>query len=62
MIGKPANVRDRIADRICRTRRRDVFVRDDFADFGAYDVVGRELRKLGGRAGSYLCPVIGGFI
>jgi hypothetical protein len=44
MIGKPANVRDRIADRIRRTGRRDVFVRDDFADFGAYDVVGCELR------------------
>jgi hypothetical protein len=27
------------------TRRTDVFVRDDFADFGAYDVVGRELRN-----------------
>ena len=48
MIWKPANVRDRIAERIRRTRRRDVFVRDDFADFGAYDVIGRELRKLVG--------------
>jgi hypothetical protein len=48
MIGKSVNVRDRIAERIRRTRRRDVFVRDDFADFGAYDVVGRELRKLVG--------------
>jgi hypothetical protein len=25
-----------------------VFLRDDFADFGAYDVVGREPRKLVG--------------
>jgi hypothetical protein len=46
MIGKTSVIRDRIAERIRRTRRTDVFVRDDFADFGAYDVVGRELRKL----------------
>jgi hypothetical protein len=48
MTRKPPTVRDRIAKRIRRTRRMDVFVRDDFADFGAYDVVGRELRKLAG--------------
>ena len=48
MTRKPATIRDRIATRIRRTRRTDVFVRDDFADFGAYDVVGRELRKLAG--------------
>lgn len=48
MTRKPATIRDRIAERIRRTRRMDVFVRDDFADFGAYDVVGRELRKLVG--------------
>src|SRR5260221_326905 len=45
---KSITVRDRIADRIRRTRKTDVFLRDDFADFGAYDVVGRELRKLVG--------------
>jgi hypothetical protein len=48
MIRKPAAIRDRIAERIRRTRKTDVFLRDDFADFGAYDVVGRELRKLVG--------------
>ena len=48
MNRKPITVRDRIADRIRRTRKTDVFLRDDFADFGAYDVVGRELRKLVG--------------
>ncbi len=48
MTRRPATIRDRIATRIRRTRRTDVFVRDDFADFGAYDVVGRELRKLAG--------------
>jgi uncharacterized protein DUF6088 len=48
MTRKPITVRDRIADRIRRTRKTDVFLRDDFADFGAYDVVGRELRKLVG--------------
>src|SRR5260370_5562536 len=48
MTRKPATIRDRIAERIRRTRRTDVFVRDDFADFGAYDVVGRELRNLVG--------------
>ena len=48
MTRKPATIRDRIAMRIRRTRRTDVFVRDDFADFGAHDVVGRELRKLAG--------------
>jgi len=45
---KSITVRDRIVDRIRRTRKTDVFLRDDFADFGAYDVVGRELRKLVG--------------
>jgi hypothetical protein len=48
MARKLPTIRDRIARRIRRTRRTDVFVRDDFADFGAYDVVGRELRKLAG--------------
>ncbi len=48
MSRKSITVRDRIADRIRRTRKTDVFLRDDFADFGAYDVVGRELRKLVG--------------
>ena len=48
MKRKSTTVRDRIADRIRRTRKTDVFLRDDFADFGAYDVVGRELRKLVG--------------
>lgn len=48
MTKKPPTIRDRIAKRIRRSRRADVFVRDDFADFGAYDVVGRELRKLAG--------------
>jgi len=48
MNRNPATIRDRIAERIRRTRRTDVFVRDDFAAFGAYDVVGRELRKLVG--------------
>lgn len=48
MIGKPATVRNRIKERIRRTRRTDVFLRDDFVDLGAYDVVGRELRKLVG--------------
>jgi Family of unknown function (DUF6088) len=48
MNTKSTTVRDRIADRIRRTRKTDVFLRDDFADFGAYDVVGRELRKLVG--------------
>jgi len=45
MTRKPPTIRDRIAERIRRTRRRDIFVRDDFADFGAYDVDDRELRK-----------------
>jgi hypothetical protein len=48
MTRKPATIRDRIAERVRRTRKTDVFLRDDFADFGAYDVVGRELRKLVG--------------
>jgi hypothetical protein len=48
MIGKPATVRNRIAERVRRTRKTDVFLRDDFGDPGAYDVVGRELRKLVG--------------
>ena len=48
MSRKSITVRDRIVDRIRRTRKTDVFLRDDFADFGAYDVVGRELRKLVG--------------
>jgi hypothetical protein len=48
MTRKPPTIRDRIAKRIRRIRRTDVFVRDDFADFGAYDVIGRELRKLAG--------------
>jgi hypothetical protein len=48
MNRKSITVRDRIADRIRRTRKTDVFLRDDFSDFGAYDVVGRELRKLVG--------------
>jgi len=39
-------IRDRIADRIRRTRKTDVFLRDDFADFGGYDIVGRALRRL----------------
>lgn len=43
---KPATVRDRIAERIRRTRRTDVFLREDFAEFASYDVVGRELRRL----------------
>jgi len=46
MNEKRAAVRERIAERIRRTKKRDVLVRDDFADFGAYDVVGREPRKL----------------
>jgi hypothetical protein len=41
-----ATIRDRIAERIRRTRKTDVFLRPDFADLGAYDVVGRELRNL----------------
>jgi hypothetical protein len=48
MARKPPTIRDRIAERIRRTRRTDVFLRDDFAAFGAYDVIGRELRKLVG--------------
>jgi hypothetical protein len=48
MIGKPATVRNRISERVRRTRKTDVFLRDDFGDLGAYDVVGRELRKLVG--------------
>jgi hypothetical protein len=48
MIRKPATIQDRIAGRVRRTRRTDVFLRDDFGDFGAYRVVGRELRKLVG--------------
>jgi hypothetical protein len=46
MIRKPPTIRDRIAERIRRTRKTDVFMREDFASFGAYDVVGRALRKL----------------
>ena len=46
MTRKPLTIRDRIAERIRRTRKTDVFLREDFAAFGAYDVVGRELRKL----------------
>jgi hypothetical protein len=49
MIGKPATVRNRIAERVRRTRRTDVFLRDDFGALGVYDVVGRQLlRKLVG--------------
>jgi hypothetical protein len=48
MTRKPLTIRDRIAERIRRTRKTDVFLREDFAAFGAYDVVGRELRKLVG--------------
>jgi hypothetical protein len=48
MIGKPVTVRNRIAERVRRTRKTDVFSRDDSGDFGTYDVVGRELRKLVG--------------
>jgi hypothetical protein len=46
MIRKPVTIRGCIAERIRRTRKTDVFLREDFADLGAYDVVGRELRKL----------------
>jgi len=35
-----------MVERIRRTRKTDVFLRADFADLGAYDVVGRELRRL----------------
>jgi hypothetical protein len=49
MAKKPTTIRDRIAERIRRTRKTDVFLREDFANFGAYDVVGRELRKLVGK-------------
>ncbi len=48
MIRKPPTIRDRIAERIRRTRKTDVFMREDFASFGTYDVVGRALRKLVG--------------
>jgi hypothetical protein len=48
MIRKPSTIRYRIAERVRRTRKTDVFLRDDFVDLGAYDVVGRELRKLVG--------------
>lgn len=47
MARKPPTIRDRIAERI-RTRGTDVFSREEFAAFGAYDVIGRELRKLVG--------------
>ncbi len=46
MIRKPLTIRNRIAERIRRTRKTDVFLREDFAAFGAYDVVGRELSRL----------------
>jgi Family of unknown function (DUF6088) len=49
MTKKLTTIRDRIAERIRRTRKTDVFLREDFANFGAYDVVGRELRKLVGK-------------
>ncbi len=45
---KLKTVRYLIADRIRRTRKTDVFLREDFSGFAAYDVVGRELRKLVG--------------
>jgi hypothetical protein len=46
MTRKSVTIRNRIAERIRRTRKTDVFLRQDFANLGAYDVVGRELRKL----------------
>lgn len=46
MVRKPATVRSRIVERIRRTRKMDVFLREDFAEFASYDVVGRELRRL----------------
>lgn len=46
MTRKAATIRERITERIRRTRKTDVFLRPDFADLGAYDVIGRELRKL----------------
>jgi len=46
MTKKPATIRDRMVERIRRTRKTDVFLRADFADLGAYDVVGRELRRM----------------
>ena len=46
MTRKSATIRDRIAERIRRTRKTDVFLRQDFASLGTYDVVGRELRRL----------------
>lgn len=45
MKRKAATVRSRIAERIRRTRKTDVFLREDFAEFADYDVVGRELRR-----------------
>jgi hypothetical protein len=48
VIGKAATLRNRVAERVRRTRRTSVFSGDDFGDLGAYYVVGRELRKLVG--------------
>lgn len=46
MKNKLVTVRSRMIERIRRTRKTDVFLRADFADFGNYDVVGRELQRL----------------
>jgi hypothetical protein len=46
MSRKSTTIRRRIAERIRRTRKTDVFLRQDFANLGAYDVIGRELRRL----------------
>lgn len=44
-ITGPDNLEMRIAQRIAR-KRGDVFLREDFADLGGYDQVGRALRRL----------------
>ena len=42
---RPKNLETRILKRLARTRG-DVFLRDDFSDFGSYDQVGHVLRHL----------------
>jgi hypothetical protein len=42
---KNRTLEQRIAERISR-KRADVFIRDDFAELGGYDQVGRSLRRL----------------
>jgi hypothetical protein len=41
-----ATIADRIERRLARAKKRNVFLRRDFAELGSYDAVGRALRRL----------------